>query len=69
MKRGEEMENREYEREKRNRYAYEWYVNEQDAWYWKRTVRQLKKTTALAATSAVVSGIAIATSLLVLLRK
>ncbi len=63
------MGNKEYEQAKRNRYAYEWYVNEQDAWYWKRTLRQLKKTTALAATSAVVSGIALVTSVFALLRK
>lgn len=55
--------------DKKNRYAFEWYVNEQDEWYWKRTLRKINKITALAATSTVISGIAIVTLIFVLLHK
>ena len=54
---------------KNNRYAFEWYVKEQDEWYWKRSLRKMRKITALAATSAVISGISIVTVAFLALRK
>lgn len=55
------------------RYAFEWFMREQDEWYWKRTQRLVeekkKKTTTLAVTSVVVSGVAIIISVFSLLHK
>lgn len=57
----------------KRRYAFEWFVKEEDRWYWERTQklieRKTKRITALAATSTVISVLAIAFSIFVLLRK
>lgn len=63
-----------------NRYAFEWYVQDADAFYWKmakeriagevdRLNSRIKKTTALAVTSTVVALAALAISAFVLLCK
>ena len=57
----------------RMRYAFEWYVNQKDEWYWKRTnelvKNEQKKTIALMALSITVSMIAIIASAFSLLCK
>lgn len=57
----------------KRRYAFEWFVKEEDRWYWERTQnfieRKTKRITALAATSTVISVLAIAFSIFALLRK
>lgn len=53
--------------QKEKRYAFEWFVREQDTFYHNMEKRRMKKITALAVTSTVISGIAIAICLYVLL--
>jgi hypothetical protein len=43
----------------KNRYAFEWYMKEEDRRYWERTKKLTKKITALAATGAVIGLIAL----------
>lgn len=61
------------ESNKKRRYAIEWYVDEKDRWYWKRTDQAIKnsqkKTTTLASLGVAASITAIIISLSSLLHK